>query len=122
VIAHDLPLVHQVSSRIAVLYLGRIVESGAADDVVARPQHPYTAALLSASPQREPGERRERIVLAGDPPSPIDRPKGCAFHPRCPIAAARCAQEDPPLAEVAPGQLAACHYPGKMKPPIDLIR
>ena len=122
VIAHDLPLVHQVSSRIAVLYLGRIVESGAADEVVARPQHPYTAALLAASPVREPGERRARIVLAGDPPSPIDRPSGCAFHPRCPIAAPKCAREDPLLAEVGAGHSAACHFPGKVPPPVDLVR
>ena len=120
VIAHDLPLVHQVSNRIAVLYLGRVVESGAADAVVARPQHPYTAALLSASPAREPGEKRQRIVLSGEPPSPIDRPTGCAFHPRCPIATARCAREAPTLTDTAPGQAAACHYPGKLPPPVSL--
>jgi oligopeptide/dipeptide ABC transporter ATP-binding protein len=121
IIAHDLPLVHQVSDRIAVLYLGRVVETGSADAVVARPQHPYTAALMSASPARDAGERRQRIVLTGESPSPIDRPTGCAFHPRCPIATARCASEAPLLAQTAAGHFAACHYPGKIPPPVALI-
>ena len=84
-ISHDLGVVRHVSDRIAVMYLGRIVEMGAADEVYARPKHPYTAALLSAVPKGE-GQGRERIVLTGDVPSPVDPPPGCAFHPRCPKA------------------------------------
>ena len=120
VIAHDLPLLHQISDRIAVLYLGRIVETASADAIVRQPQHPYTAALLSASPARDPSERRERILLKGEPPSPIRRPSGCAFHPRCPIATERCAVETPILAETATGHAVACHYPGRIKSPIML--
>ncbi len=120
VIAHDLPLIHQISDRIAVLYLGRIVETASADAIVRQPQHPYTAALLSASPARDPSERRERIVLKGEPPSPIRRPSGCAFHPRCPIATDRCTVETPMLAEAATGHSVACHYPGRIKSPIAL--
>jgi oligopeptide/dipeptide ABC transporter ATP-binding protein len=120
IIAHDLPLVHQVSHRIAVLYLGRVVEIGLADEVVFRPRHPYTAALLSATPARR-GRARERIVLRGDPPSPIERPSGCPFHTRCPIAEARCALEAPRL-EGSEVQRVACHYPGRMPAPISMNR
>jgi len=122
VIAHDLPLVHQVSDRILVLYLGRIVESGPSDAVVGAPLHPYTAALLAASPRRDPAERREAIVLAGEPPSPIDRPSGCAFHTRCPAAQPRCRVDTPVLADNAAGHHVACHFPGAIAPPLDLIR
>ena len=95
-ISHDLRVVRQISRRIAVMYLGRIVEAGDADDLFAQPLHPYTRALVSASPV--PGHRgRERIVLAGDPPNPAMRPSGCAFHPRCPMAVARCRVEAPAL-------------------------
>ena len=117
VVAHDLALVHHIADRVLVMYLGRVVESGPADEVIATPQHPYTAALLSATPT---DRRRERIVLRGDPPSAVHRPTGCHFHPRCPIAQPKCAVEPPPLVQVAPGRLAACHYAGEVLPPLDL--
>jgi oligopeptide/dipeptide ABC transporter ATP-binding protein len=109
-IAHDLSVVEHVSDRIAVMYLGRIVEMGAAADVIGDPRHPYTRALLSAVPVPEPGAKRERIVLRGDIPSPSAPPPGCPFHPRCqhPLKDADCASIVPPLAEKAPLHFAAC--------------
>jgi peptide/nickel transport system ATP-binding protein len=107
-ISHDLKVVRQVSHRVAVMYLGRIVEEGDADTLFASPAHPYTQALVSASPA--PGQRgRPRIVLEGDPPNPAARPSGCAFHPRCPKALARCKVESPALLPVRAGRVAACH-------------
>ncbi|HEX6134276.1 MAG TPA: ABC transporter ATP-binding protein [Longimicrobiales bacterium] len=109
-IAHDLSVVEHVSDRIAVMYLGRIVEMGAAQAVITEPKHPYTRALLSAVPVPEPGAKRERIVLRGDVPSPSNPPPGCPFHPRCqhPLKDADCARVVPPLAEKAPMHFAAC--------------
>jgi oligopeptide transport system ATP-binding protein len=109
-IAHDLSVVEHVSDRIAVMYLGRIVELGDAAAVINDPRHPYTRALLSAVPTPEPGGRRERIVLRGDVPSPSNPPPGCPFHPRCqhPAKDADCARIVPPLAEKAPLHFAAC--------------
>ena len=109
-ISHDLRVVRQVSHRIAVMYLGRIVEVGDADDLFAAPAHPYTRALVSAAPAPAPGRRRApRIVLSSDPPDPSARPTGCAFHPRCASAIARCRAETPALATIAPGRRVACH-------------
>jgi peptide/nickel transport system ATP-binding protein len=106
-ISHDLRVVRQVSRRIAVMYLGRIVEEGDADDLLTRPEHPYTRALVSAAPT--PGRRRaDRQMLRGEPPNPANRPHGCSFHPRCPIAIARCRSETPELAYLG-GRLVACH-------------
>jgi len=109
-IAHDLSVVEHVSNRVAVMYLGRIVELGSADAVVRSPRHPYTRALLSAVPVPEPGQARERIVLQGDVPSPSNPPPGCPFHPRCPhpLKDADCARLVPPLAEKEPEHFAAC--------------
>lgn len=107
-ISHDLRVVRQVSHRIAVMYLGEIVESGDADDLFAVPQHPYTRALVSAAPVAV-GVKRERIVLKGDPPDPAARPFGCGFHPRCPFALGLCKVEKPILADVGGGRLVACH-------------
>jgi oligopeptide/dipeptide ABC transporter ATP-binding protein len=118
VIAHDLALVHQLSDRVAVLYLGRVVEEGPADGLVARPLHPYTAALLSASPQPDPRAASRRIVLKGEPPSALDRPSGCAFHPRCPIARPACAVTAPPLAAAGDRRSVACFFPGELPGPL----
>jgi oligopeptide/dipeptide ABC transporter ATP-binding protein len=112
-IAHDLGVVRHVSDRIAVMYLGEIVEVAGAETLYAGPAHPYTEALLSAVPEIDDGTvpRRERIVLSGDVPSPIAKPDGCAFHPRCRYAQQRCVDERPALREIAPGRFTACHFP-----------
>jgi oligopeptide/dipeptide ABC transporter ATP-binding protein len=109
-IAHDLGVVEHVSDRIAVMYLGRIVELGDARAITLAPRHPYTRALLSAVPVAQPGRKHERIVLSGDIPSPSNPPPGCPFHPRCqhPLKDADCARIVPPLAEKAPLHFAAC--------------
>jgi oligopeptide/dipeptide ABC transporter ATP-binding protein len=112
-IAHDLGVVHHVSDRIAVMYLGVIVEIGPSDDLFLRPVHPYTEALLSAIPAIEGEEevRRERIVLEGEVPSPVSPPPGCRFHPRCRYATDICTTVRPPLVDHGGGRLAACHHP-----------
>jgi peptide/nickel transport system ATP-binding protein len=112
-IAHDLGVVRHVSDRIAVMYLGEIVELADADPLYAAPAHPYTEALLSAVPEIDDGSapRRDRIVLTGDVPSPIDKPAGCPFHPRCPYAQDRCRVERPVPVRIAPGRQVTCHFP-----------
>jgi oligopeptide/dipeptide ABC transporter ATP-binding protein len=112
-IAHDLSVVRHVSDRVAVMYLGRVVELSDAKRLYSEPKHPYTGALLSAIPVADPdlADQRERVILAGDVPSPIDPPSGCRFHPRCPKAQERCVVEDPALETKVSGDLAACHFP-----------
>jgi oligopeptide transport system ATP-binding protein len=115
-VSHDLRLVYHLATRVVVMYLGKVVEEGACDDVVANPQHPYTAALLSAVPALDEASRRDRIVLSGMPPSPIARPTGCSFHPRCPIARPKCSSQTPELERLPNGRAVACFYPGELQP------
>lgn len=110
-IAHGLQAVKHISDRIVVMYLGKVVEISETDSLFEKPLHPYTKALISAVPEPDPTIRdRERILLTGDLPSPVNPPNGCRFHTRCPIATVRCQQEEPPLLEVAKGRWTACFY------------
>jgi oligopeptide/dipeptide ABC transporter ATP-binding protein len=112
-VAHDLAVVRHVSDRIAVMYLGKIVESSPCEELYSKPIHPYTAALLASVPVPDPRQsrRRERAVLGGEPPSPAAPPAGCRFHTRCPYASELCRAVEPPLVEYQGGHLAACHHP-----------
>jgi oligopeptide/dipeptide ABC transporter ATP-binding protein len=113
-VAHDLAVVNYLADRIAVMYLGRIVEFGTAAEIVENPQHPYTVALMSAVPEPEVGAKRERIVLTGDVPSPLSPPSGCRFRTRCPVAQDICATVEPQLDPSPTGQRVACHFPGSL--------
>jgi oligopeptide/dipeptide ABC transporter ATP-binding protein len=111
-VAHDIAVVRHMSDRIAVMYLGQIVEEGPADALCARPLHPYTAALLSAVPEPDPvaEQKRHRTPVHGEVPSPLTPPSGCPFHTRCSLARDRCRTDPPPLRELTPGRVSACHY------------
>ncbi len=107
-IAHNLSVVEHISDRVAVMYVGKMVELAGREELFANPLHPYTKALMSAIPMPEPGLKRERIILKGDVPSPLNPPKGCRFHPRCPVAIDQCSQEEPAFKEVKPDHWVAC--------------
>jgi oligopeptide/dipeptide ABC transporter ATP-binding protein len=112
-VAHDLSVVRHVSDRIAVMYLGKLMEVSPAEELYTKPIHPYTSALLSAIPIPDPEEnrRRERVAVSGEPPNAINPPSGCVFHPRCPRATDICRTVEPPLARYPNDHLAACHHP-----------
>jgi oligopeptide/dipeptide ABC transporter ATP-binding protein len=112
-VAHDLSVVRHVSDRIVVMYLGKLMEISPAEELYTKPIHPYTSALLSAIPIPDPNQNRsrERAVVSGEPPNPINPPSGCRFHTRCPRASEICRTSEPPLTEYAGGHLAACHHP-----------
>jgi len=109
-IAHDLSVVQYISDRVAVMYVGRLVEMASTQQLFSRPRHPYTEALLSAVPKSEPDIKRDRIVLEGEIPNPANPPSGCYFHPRCRYVQDRCRTETPALRELSPGHIAACHF------------
>ncbi len=116
-ISHGLGVVEHICDRVAVMYLGKIVETGETRQLFLGPRHPYTAALLSAAPVADPHEqrKRQRIRLSGDVPSPSNPPSGCRFHPRCSYAKEICKQQEPPLVEMEPGAFAACHFANELK-------
>ena len=109
-ISHSIPVVEQLSRRIGVMYLGKLVEVGTAEQICWSPKHPYTQALISAVPVPDPGSRTKGIVLRGDVPTPLNPPSGCRFHTRCPIAEERCRKEEPMLRTIGDGRAAACHF------------
>jgi oligopeptide/dipeptide ABC transporter ATP-binding protein len=108
-ISHAIPVIEHISTRIGVMYVGKLVEVGTSQQICVNPKHPYTQALLSAVPVPDPAAKKHRIVLKGDVPTPIDPPSGCRFHPRCPIAIDRCSTEEPLLRPLDDGRQAACH-------------
>ena len=114
-IAHNLSVVEHISDRVAVMYLGKMVELASREDLFRSPKHPYTKALMSAIPRPNPGLRRERIILEGDVPSPLNPPSGCRFHPRCWMARDICKQVEPPFEEKAPNHWSACHFANEVQ-------
>jgi oligopeptide transport system ATP-binding protein len=109
-ISHAIPVIEHISTRIGVMYLGKLVEVGTSAQICADPKHPYTQALLRAVPVPDPAAKKQRVILGGDVPTPINPPSGCRFHTRCPIAVDRCKIEEPPLRQVEDGRDAACHF------------
>lgn len=110
-ISHDLGVIGFMSSRVAVMYLGRMVELASCAELFSHPAHPYTEALMAAAPSRDPSRRGRGMLLTGEMPSPLSPPSGCAFHPRCPHARPQCREEEPPIITVNPGHAVRCHFP-----------
>lgn len=108
-ISHDLSVVRHIADELIVMYLGKVVETGRRDAIFSRPVHPYTQALLGSTPDLKSGRNRKRVVLQGEPPSPLDPPSGCSFHQRCPFAQEQCQRETPTLRPVL-GRMSACHF------------
>lgn len=118
-IAHNLSVVEYISDRVGVMYLGKMVELATSQNIYTAPKHPYTASLLSAAPIPDPTIRKQRIILTGDVPSPLNPPSGCRFHTRCPLAQPICREVEPPLEDkTGLGHLAACHFSDKVEPPV----
>ncbi len=118
-IAHNLSVVEYISDRVGVMYLGKMVELGQSNEMYTNPKHPYTASLLSAAPIPDPTIRKQRIILTGDVPSPLNPPSGCRFHTRCPLAQSICKEVEPPLEDkTGTGHLSACHFSDKVQPPV----
>jgi len=115
-VAHDLSVVRHISHRVAVMYLGKIVETGRTADLFRRPRHPYTHALLSAVPVADPTRRKQRVILTGDVPTPLNPPPGCPFHTRCPAVMDICRKDVPPLREAADGHTYVCHLEPDVAP------
>ena len=111
IVSHNLNVIHKVTDRVAVMYLGKLVEVGPTERIFAAPAHPYSQALISANPIIDPEKKRTKIVLSGEIPSPRNPPPGCRFHTRCPVAQARCRTVEPPLASIEDGRVVACHFP-----------
>ncbi|QTA37646.1 ABC transporter ATP-binding protein [Thermosipho ferrireducens] len=114
-ISHDLSVIKYISDRVIVMYLGKIAEMAPKNILFEEPLHPYTKALMSAIPVPNPEYKKKRIILQGDVPSPVNPPKGCRFHPRCPVAKEICSKQEPQLKELNPGHYVACHFPGTLK-------
>jgi peptide/nickel transport system ATP-binding protein len=110
-IAHDLAVVKNISDRVAVMYLGKICEIGPSDGLYNNPAHPYTKLLLDSIPVPDPNVETRKVVIEGEPPSPVNPPAGCRFNPRCPSASDRCRSEEPTMREIEPGHFVACHHP-----------
>jgi oligopeptide/dipeptide ABC transporter ATP-binding protein len=108
-ISHSIPVIEHISTRIGVMYLGKLVEVGSRRQICLEPQHPYTRALIAAAPVPDPAARKKRTILGGDAPTPINPPSGCRFHPRCPVAVDRCRTDEPPLRPMGDGREVACH-------------
>ncbi|MCB0096207.1 MAG: ABC transporter ATP-binding protein, partial [Caldilineaceae bacterium] len=113
-IAHDLSVVEHICDRIAVMYVGKLVEVAESEELLRNPKHPYTEALVSAVPPADPDIQMQRIILEGDVPSPVNPPAGCVFHPRCRYAKDICKQEEPQLIEIKPGHHVSCHLAAEL--------